>query len=329
MTEKAEPKLLHTIRENPMDVYWEQPPTRLLDEARIFVLDDDASAFLGNLLRSAAADIVINGEFARNPFETTWIELNHREYWQNLTGNKTWVEGDEVVGYLYHKNRIWPGAAREGEGAIGPLGFELHRRLSRKEEEEIEEFLGMSYDEAIVMQLGAVRVQNEAQSQEVIMAAKNHAIILGGFDEIPHKMRREILEGSAGEMKLALTLLIMLTRPGNAVHLDHRPKVHRLRDRRNIVYPAHHVVRLKLEHTIEIRKLAKAIIGERRRAHEVRGHWCQSRKIGRGCVHRWRQVDEHRYECDWDCGAKRWWKNDHVKGDASLGWVDKRYEVTR
>ena len=69
----------------------------------------------------------------------------------------------------------------------------------------------------------------------------------------------------------------------------------------------------------------------RRRAHEVRAHW-------RTYVHEVHcKSDEHQWEYDYDngyrlcgvCNAYGRLIHEHVRGDPSLGWVDKEYVVKR
>ncbi|MGI4795674.1 MAG: hypothetical protein ACRYG8_16690 [Janthinobacterium lividum] len=58
-----------------------------------------------------------------------------------------------------------------------------------------------------------------------------------------------------------------------------------------------------------------------RREHRVRGHWAETRKVGVlscGGVHEYRDETPTRQRCLL-CGAARWWRADHKRGDASFG----------
>jgi hypothetical protein len=74
-----------------------------------------------------------------------------------------------------------------------------------------------------------------------------------------------------------------------------------------------------------------------KRRHEVRGHYCHN-ETGRSreCVHEW-TVDFHEdddpndpdhWKCK-SCGGKRWWRVEHHRGSAEVGFVVKdKYSVT-
>lgn len=76
--------------------------------------------------------------------------------------------------------------------------------------------------------------------------------------------------------------------------------------------------------------------GRTQRRHEVIGHWTHRRKIGENqwriilaCTHDWsndQPDDPNRQTCT-KCGWHRWWRKAHEAGDASKGWVQKRYRV--
>jgi hypothetical protein len=68
---------------------------------------------------------------------------------------------------------------------------------------------------------------------------------------------------------------------------------------------------------------------ERRRAHEVRGHW-RHYQTSPHCdytEHRWEMFDEHKRERCQRCGTRRVWIEHHIRGDASLGFVEHNYRV--
>jgi hypothetical protein len=64
------------------------------------------------------------------------------------------------------------------------------------------------------------------------------------------------------------------------------------------------------------------------RRHEVRTHY-KHRQLTAGCVHEWERVDDADNE-QWRCTAcagLRWLCRSHLRGDGSIGFVTKHYEV--
>jgi hypothetical protein len=68
----------------------------------------------------------------------------------------------------------------------------------------------------------------------------------------------------------------------------------------------------------------------RRRRHPVRGTWCHARtgeKAGNpNCTHEYDTSDPLRQNCA-HCGAARWWRPAHERGDATIGFVTHDYEM--
>ena len=87
--------------------------------------------------------------------------------------------------------------------------------------------------------------------------------------------------------------------------------------------------RIKLPPPIVIARGTRALAeGLPRRRHEVSGHWCVSHTRGDpSCDHVYVNETDARQTCPL-CGHKRWWRNNHERGDASLGYVLKERVVT-
>lgn len=63
--------------------------------------------------------------------------------------------------------------------------------------------------------------------------------------------------------------------------------------------------------------------GRKHREHEVREHWCYSKKSGRiDCDHEWEVITEKRHRC-MKCDKLRWKKKPHKRGDANLGVITR------
>ena len=64
-----------------------------------------------------------------------------------------------------------------------------------------------------------------------------------------------------------------------------------------------------------------------KRRHHVMGHWCYSNKypLDKRCLHEMEKVIGRPQQVCKHCGGKKWWRDSHARGDASLGWVHKEY----
>ncbi|MBK1667585.1 hypothetical protein CKO28_06005 [Rhodovibrio sodomensis] len=65
---------------------------------------------------------------------------------------------------------------------------------------------------------------------------------------------------------------------------------------------------------------------DRKRQHECRGHWCESRRGRDDCDHNWEREAVQRWRC-LACGRRRWWRRAHQRGSPELGRVNKDYRA--
>ena len=149
----------------------------------------------------------------------------------------------------------------------------------------------------------------------------------------------------AGDMRTIVALLLFLN----------RPKITRFRydipGRRGFVgnklrpFLSHRVVTVDLDGVNVVNQLHHDSLPDSaaRRRHEVRGHWAHDEVKRRGDampghVHDWRpdldylnpdgSPDDRHWQCA-HCSGSRWWRRDHVRGSAAVGFVQHdNYEVT-
>lgn len=85
-------------------------------------------------------------------------------------------------------------------------------------------------------------------------------------------------------------------------------------------------LRLPLERTLREAKTMAVRMMAKRRRHRVMGHWCSSNLRGDPSHdHRYADVSPRLKECE--CGHRCWWRSPCERGDASLGYVSKDYEL--
>jgi hypothetical protein len=95
-------------------------------------------------------------------------------------------------------------------------------------------------------------------------------------------------------------------------------------------YLKHTVVHLTVPETrykILVNEVAEKM---ERRAHDVRGHFCDfwMQRPLENCFHSWKDLGDDTIECD-RCNGKQFWRDSHIRGNEKLGWVIHNYEVHR
>jgi hypothetical protein len=136
---------------------------------------------------------------------------------------------------------------------------------------------------------------------------------------------------SMGDLRNIIAILLLLNVPKHVVLEHQQPKAYLVKGKR-MVYSAHSVVTIELNNKlIKSRRLFNHITGIRHRRHEVKGHFAHWH-LKEGCTHEWPSMPELqengilRWKCGL-CGGWRTWRKQHERGDASLGWVNKDYQV--
>lgn len=140
---------------------------------------------------------------------------------------------------------------------------------------------------------------------------------------------------SRGDLRFYITVLAMIN---HVPYVEvHRPASGRFTRRLNTMdYLDTHVLTIKAGRTKTKVILDRAVKvhreASRKRAHEVRGHWAIA-EYGHGyppgCRHLPAPGTSDGKHCICSkCGSLLVWKDHHQRGDASLGFVKKDYEVT-
>jgi hypothetical protein len=330
------------------------PPVSRYLEAHRFVLDEKASFFVGDLLRRAPLEVLQEHEFARPPYDVTWIEIDHKAYFRGLQAiphsNVKPGKEDTHVGLLYDHNKVWMIAKAKDipDPALIPLIVNLHQKMRFDQELKLAQELNTSRLMLRMAMLGDVNVDarsNWWMSDEATEICRSHRMewydegfqipIGQGIDTvgIEQRVKASTLQGSVGHLKLVLTLALLLSRSGQKILISNEVgHVRTIFKGHNITYKAHHHVTLRLAHRDPVMRFTQGLAtGLHRRRHGVRGHWAQTRKpYAMSCDHKWDivSINKDKYQCI-TCNAKRWWVKDHARGDAMRGFVTKDYEVTR
>jgi hypothetical protein len=332
------------------DILWGQrgiPAKLKLMQAHRFVLDGHASLFFGNVVHQYAREVLRQHEFARAPFDVTWIEFDCRAYNSVVPTGSMSVPEDETAGFLYDHGTVWCASSTRGPGAamFMPYRVQLHRPSSVDEELrncEIFRVDRVQYRMGLFGDIGGLTGQEIKQdfwmSPEISTIVQAHTFeVMPDFVQmlddkgVEISARRSILYSCAGVLKQVLILLLILTRANKHVYFtetEAQPRRIWMRNRQVPLVSYNHVT-MHLHQEDALRRIHEHHTGQRHKWHEVKGHWCESRKKGRGCAHEWAMVDKNHAFCSKGCGAKKWWRElPNGRGDIALGTVSKTWEVT-
>lgn len=316
----------------------------MLQQAKRFVFDDEASAFIGELFTKAGREILAQHEWVRAPYPFTWVEMNHRAYWAAATGIGPDETSDLQFGFLVGNGTSYPfSSAPEPDGGIQYgqtfCNFKLHTPMSFEEELEAAQLFRLSRLSYRQMLLGNVDLRDSSwwASPEAAAICRAHKIevvpditkILKTADDADvHKL----VNSSVGTLKLVLVMLLLLTRPLNRFVYEDRPAARTFVRGKVFVHRPHSKIKLRIERGDPVKRtlaeLSEMYRQSVRQEHPVKGHWAQSRKKGAGCDHDWDAEDRDHYRCA-RCGAARWWRRDHTRGDPKHGSKTSEYDVTR
>lgn len=177
-----------------------------------------------------------------------------------------------------------------------------------------------------------------AVTPSIYTPAELMAPTLKAFSKTPDReslsMVKTLMHDMAGLPRAAFSVLTLLSMPeaslGTIKPASERarlPGVPRLDAK---AFLAHKVVTFDLRGSALDDKEVGAPTGIKHRRHEVRGHYCLSRKKGspscRTLCHPQR-IDDRTEACS-SCGKKRWWRELHMRGSAEVGFVTHDYAVT-
>jgi hypothetical protein len=157
---------------------------------------------------------------------------------------------------------------------------------------------------------------------------RNMQDVLGSRD-----MFQSICEGSCGDIRNAIVLLLFLNRTKKLQYVSELGTVQQMWRRRPIPLLAHRTI------TMHVNPLPKIIrinqhpgLGVRHRRHDVKGHFAHN-KIAHANqqthTHDWVENPERERQWRCACGGVRWWRPAHVRGYVEKGVVTADYKVVK
>jgi hypothetical protein len=329
---------------------------RKVRAAHKFVFDEAAATRIAHVVRDVPELILREHEFARAPFDLTWIEYPHWKFWREV-GNDPLNQdatADHTIGYLIDGNMVSVvTGGTVGDPNMAPLPQIFHYYLNT-------EWPPAVMDEFIQHGGGTIRGLDaylwgtlKHMDEETRANLRNRYMV--ALAPIRHDHRanqtRGLLDssfkGSIGETRNIVTMLLMLNRPTLTRHVGSPPTVRGFIKGKVAPFMNHTRVTIDIDAVPTMRLLGTPSgEGVPRRLHEVRGHFCHNAEAHEyariaGCQHEWvacddlwtpmaatRISDANHWVCD-VCGGKRWWKHEHERGDRRRGSViHDDYDVT-
>jgi hypothetical protein len=334
---------------------------RGIRNAEKFAFDEAAARTLAHVVMEVPELLVREHRFAVAPFPLTWIEFPGFIFWDTLRAANPAryasqgamgdpATADLALGFLIDHDRV--NLVVEGprqELAIHLLQYRLRSEWPLGEQLELARLLGCSRLGLDQLFWGSTWDQIDPDSQRLLRGCtvcEPIPLRPGSERMLRDGAFRHIARGAAGELRTLVALLLMLNRPSMTRYSAHLPNSRGFIRARSGVFMRHRTVAIDLDPVPRLRLVGTPGDDPDLRArHRVRGHYCHDkaardyRRIA-GCVHAWQETHadwslwadapvgaaEH-WLCE-SCGGKRWWREDHMRGSAALGFVDHDYAVT-
>src|SRR5215469_508673 len=286
---------------------------RSLIAAHRFVFDEEAARRVAQVVHDIPSLLVREHQFARAPFDITWIEYPSYAYWNYLhdaqperyTTQGEWANkatADHTVGYLIDHNRIntFVGGT-VSQPDLGPTLTSMQYRLSTEwtldEQIEFSRLVGCSRIMLDMIMWGSTYDVLSDEERRLLRA-------YNVMEQTPlnpaHHMYRDLTadggmgrqaRGSVGDMRTVIALLLMLNRPSLTTYKQTLPNTRGFIRGHSVAFLSHTTVTIAIDPVPTLR-LVGTPSGDAvpRRRHEVRGHYAHNReardyaKIA-GCIH--------------------------------------------
>jgi hypothetical protein len=339
---------------------------RAARKANKFVLDEEAAERVARVVLEVPDLLVREHQFARAPYDITWIEFPAHVYWETLRNAKPaaydaqgeWGQqdtADHSVGYLIDHGRvntITGGTVTRPDAPpfVTPLQYRLNTEWPLRDQIEFAQLARMSRLGVAAAMWGSTfdhlnkddwKLLRDNNVMEMVPVNPNNPTASKLKESLSESIR-----GAVGDVRTVIALLLMLNRPS----ITRYRQVHAGRGfvrGKSMPYMSHTVVNVSLDAVTTLRNIGTEHEQHvEKRRHEVRGHYCHdetARDYARiaGCIHEYQPHDENwrpwpdapadevnHWVCA-QCGGRRWWRKSHMRGSAIEGFVVKDgYQVT-
>jgi hypothetical protein len=316
--------------------------------AHKYVFDRAGCVRLAEVIRDSPDILVREHQFARAPFDVTYIELAAFDAFWTVLNNRPADDIVPALGFLVDHDTVY---TLDKRGDVMPLTYHLNTPWAVEEQLEFVNTTSMSRIGIDGFLWGTT--YNLLNSDERRVLRAHHAVRTLPLQDLLQPIRQKVFtivaEETIAGMRTIIATLLLLNRKNVTVPINeigHHRGFHKGKQR---VYMAHTVMTIHIDPIPTLRKIgtpAEASVEKRR--HEVMGTWChdQAFRIGEanGCLHDWvphplyigkekghLEADGHFVHDNWlcqTCNGHRWRRDQHMRGNSLTGYVDKTYKVT-
>jgi hypothetical protein len=300
----------------------------ILPSTKQYIFDENASRYMANFVKNNGDLIINNEQFAIPHFENVYYEFNIDAFLDELgrpISSGVDEEKDGTLGYLISGNAVYlisKGLGERAKPSVLHYGYSIGRTplykpviqplLSRRQKATF--FLGSTMELATISQF-----QDIAEKYE----------ILNFTDGIDNDMLLKTILGNAtGDIRNMIMMILFLYQSKDVITVNEIAPSRGFMKGKAMTYMAYGSVKINLRNSTGIRKNFIFPSGTHAspRRHSVNSYYRTVPK-NNGCEHDFELVNENRWVCK-KCKAKRALIKQYERGDATIGYKLKTYDVT-
>jgi hypothetical protein len=303
--------------------------------ARRFVFDAAASELVGKFAWQCPDLVSAHRQFALPPYQATYIEVDSKAFFKEFPASVD--ASDDRLSWLFVGQEMYEFSERltnkGADAALTPFKLKIVPPGQAAGPDTMTvplidgRELKLGFDFKMALLMGSAFPHS---APEIVDEVSVHWL---GKTTPRRREFNDWVEFFAywqGTWRNALAALLWLNQPARLRMDLVGPSRHISRGKLR-TYLSHHVVTIDLNK--KYRTVRKAFLdGAERtppRRHEVRGSFHHHGGQLHGCGHDWPTIPDMEgiWQCK-RCGRRRWWVRDHMRGDATRGFVHKEYETT-
>lgn len=283
-------------------------------DARRFILTDEATLRIAEIVDTIPDLLVREQQFARAPYDVTWIEYPSHILWQYMRDQHPDAykglgkfgdvdSADHTIGYLIDHERvniICGGTIERPDQVpnIMPVQYRLHTEWTLAEQIEFRRLTGLHDENNTDAFMWGSTYTNIAPEQRRALAFR-HAIDFLPFNPAHHNYGKfntdaawsDAVRGSVGELRNIIAIMLVMNRPSLTKYVHTSTPGRGFFKGKLLPYLSHTTVTIDLDARPTLRLIGTpAGDAIERRRHEVKGHYKHdetARDYARiaGCIH--------------------------------------------
>jgi hypothetical protein len=317
--------------------------------ARRFVLDTAGSIRFGEIVRDIPDLIIREQKFARAPYHRTFIELDFRSFWETVNNKKATEGSDKRIGYFIDHDSAYN---ISDEGHLMPFVYNLHDTWEVQDQLDFCSIVGTSRIGLDQFFWGSS--YNVLSSDERIALRARHSVrtlpTLGQYVLKEKEILSTLVNECFADLRNIIGLLLLINRPSITTYVRDVPHKRGFVKGKLLPFMSYTEATIKIDPKPMLRTIGTSLgEAEKKRRHEVRGSWCHDEAYRKGnmsnCIHNFiphpnyvandskfhfnetNEVERDNWLCN-KCSGHRWWRVEHIRGNAVVGFVGKDYKAT-